>query len=274
MLFKMNRICAIIFGVLLCGALCAGDAPIDVTFYFSKKDPHLAAADKALADAVKELPQLRINRVSIDDPQGYKQLAGEEKRLDINEPGEMTMVFGPIYLTSKGERRYIEQCFAGAMRRLIGQMKGDNSFKGPLPIDVPAYAKEIFGASVELQAKGTAKGDPLVYYQVTREKKPLGWIVDAYHAISCPICSDVQFVLATDANFTITDLRPARDLERWGAKLPAPETAKFVAQFKGRTPASAPLQVDGISGATKTSLAYQAALNEILEELKKRSKNE
>ena len=186
----------------------------------------------------------------------------------------MTLIFGPIYLTSKGDKRYIEQCFAGAMKRLIGQMKGDNSFKGPLQVDLAAYAKEIFGAGVALKNIPGDKDDPISYHRVTRDGKPLGWVVDAYHSIGCPICSDAQFVLATDNNLAIADLRPARELERWGAKLPDAETTKFVAQFKNKTPDAAPLKVDGISGATKTSLAYQATINAVLEALKKRAKNE
>ena len=231
-------------------------------------DVAIAAADAAAP------PQLRIKRVTIDTAEGYRQLAAEEQRLEIKEPGEMTMIFGPIYLTSKGEQRYIEQCFAGAMKRLIGQMKGDNSFKGPLTVDVAAYAKEIFGAGVALKNISGGTEDPIAYHRVTREGKPLGWVVEAYHAIGCPICSDAQFVLATDNKLAITDLRPARELERWGAKLPDADKTKFVAQFKGKTPDAAPLKVDGISGATKTTLAYQATINEVLVELKKRAKNE
>src|SRR5205814_9769242 len=53
--------------------------PIDVLFYFSKRDTHLPATEKALADAVKQMPQIKINRVSIDDKDGYAQFAAEEK---------------------------------------------------------------------------------------------------------------------------------------------------------------------------------------------------
>ena len=99
---------------VLCAGLQAGEPAIDVTFYYSKKDPHLAGAEKALADAVKEMPQLRVNRVSIDDAEGYKQLVTEEKRLEIKDPGEMTMVFGPIFLTSKPRVSF----FSGAWRSI------------------------------------------------------------------------------------------------------------------------------------------------------------
>src|SRR2546423_1590883 len=90
----------------------AEDPPLPpADFYFSGKDPHLAETERVLADAMKLMPQIRINRVPIDDPKGYEAMSKAEKDLGIKEPGEMLMAFGPFYLTSKGERRDIEAYF-------------------------------------------------------------------------------------------------------------------------------------------------------------------
>ncbi len=247
-------------------------APVEVTFFFSTRDKHLAATEKALADAVKQMPQIHINRVSIDDKDGYAQMAAEEKAHGVPAPGEMLMTVGPAYyLTSKGDARDIELYFASMMKRVISPMQGDNGFKQRLAPDVAAYAKLVFGKDAAVTANEAEKANPIVYYPVTIQGRNIGWVVDAYKHIECPICSDSQFLLAADANLSVIDVRPVRELERLASKLPDAETAKFVAQFKGKSPANAPVKVDAISRATRTSFAYQAALNEILEELKKRA---
>lgn len=256
--------------LLLFAAAHAGDAPIDINFYFSNKDKHLPETEKALAEAVKQIPQLRINRVSIDDAEGYKQFKKAENDLGVENPGEMMVTFGPYFLTSKGDRRHIEQCLVGTMQRAIDQMQGKRDFKGRIKADPEAYAIQIFGKSASLEKQPAAEGADITYYKVNRDGKHVGWVADAYKEIKCQICSDTQFLLAANEKATILDVRPVRDLERYGAKLPADETKKFTAQFKTKTPASLPLNIDGISNATKTSFTYQKGINEILEELKKR----
>lgn len=261
---------ALVLSMLISIGACAGDAPIPITFYYSKKDPRLPDTEKALAEAVKQIPQLQIARVSIDDAEGYKQFAQAEKDLGVTNPGEMMVTFGPYYLTSKGERRHIEECLVGTMRRAIDQMKGKNDFKGRVHSDPEAYAAEIFGTTASVEKLPAAEGATVFYYRVTRDGKPAGWVVDAFKKIECPICSDAQFFLAASEKAVILDVRPVRELERFGAKLPADEAKKFVGQFKSKAPDSVPIKVDGISSATKTSFTYQTGINEILEELKKR----
>jgi len=248
------------------------EPPVDVQFYHSKKDPRLAEADKALAAVVKQMPMIRIERVAIDDKDGYKRLAEIERTYDVKEPGEMTMVFGPFVLIDKGEKRDIETYFGPMMKRLIGQMKGDNSFKERVTPNVAAYTETVFGKGATAVEEPDQKGNDIVFYRVKNGGKQVGWIANAYDVIGCPICSSAQFFLAADSNLAIVDVTPIREIERMATKMPEAEVAKFVAQFKGKSPTNPPAKVDAISRATKTSHAFESSIGDIFEELKRRSK--
>lgn len=252
-------------------ALNPNEPPVDVQFYFSAKDPHLAETDRALASVVKQLPMLKIERVPIDDKAGYSRLADVEKMFDVKEPGERTIVFGPFNLIDKGEKRDIELYFGPMMKRLIGQMKGDNSFKDRLAPNVALYAQNVFGKNAAALAEPDQNGNAIKLYRVNSDGKQVGWVADAYDPIGCPICSSAQLLLATDTNLSILDVSPVREIERLATKMPEAEVAKFVAQFKGKSPKNPPAHVDAISRATKTSHAFQAAISEILEDIKKRA---
>ncbi len=65
------------------------------------------------------------------------------------------------------------------------------------------------------------------------------------------------------------DIKPVRDLERYGRKLDDSETTGFLKKFVGNETQSQ-VKPDVITGATKTSTTYERAVNEILDEVKKR----
>ena len=247
------------------------EAIIEVQFFFSKKDPKLDEVDKVLAGVVKQFPMLRIERISIDDKAGYARLSQLEKSLGISKPGDMTIAFGPYFLLSKGDQRDIELYFGAMMKRLIGQMKGDSSFKDRIAPKVADYAKKVFGKEAVATIEPDQKFNANILYRVAKDGKPAGWIADAYDPIGCPICSSAQLLMATDANLAILDVTPVREIERLGTKIPEKEIEEFIDQFKGKTPAKPPVKVDAVSRATKTTKAFIGSVNEVLEELKKRA---
>ena len=244
---------------------------IEVQFFFSKKDSKLEDVDKILAAVVKQFPMLRIEHISIDDKAGYARLTQTEKSLGIVHPGDMTIAFGPYFLLSKGDQRDIELYFAAMMKRLIGQMKGDNSFKDRITPKVADYAKKIFGKEAVATIEPDQKFNANILYKVAKDGKPAGWIADAYDPIGCPICSSAQLLMATDVKLAILDVTPVREIERLGTKIPEKEIEEFIEQFKGKTPAKPPVKVDAVSRATKTTKAFIGSVNEVLEELKKRT---
>ncbi len=260
----------------LCGgsvyAVEAGvkDAAVAVEYYFSNKDHDLAACDKVLADIVKQMPNILIERVCIDDKKGYARLVEEEKRLGISKPGDRTLIFGPYFLLSKGDQKDIETFFCPMMRRIFEQMTGEYAYKKRLLPDVNAYAKSIYGKSAIAKMEPDQKGNAIVYYRVMKEGKFEGWVADAYDPIGCPICSSAQLLVATDPKAAILNVRPARPIERLSTKIPEDEIESYCNQFKGRSPAKLPGKVDGVSRATKSTHAYMESITDILTELGKK----
>lgn len=258
--------------VLLCaGLLAAGEPPpLEATVFYSNDDSNWKAAEKVLDAVVRETPGVTVRKVSIDSDDGYWELHAAEQRLHLIESGDLTLVVGDVALISKGARREVEKCFGPMVRRL----RDPNDGKGRLPVDLDAYAAEVFGKDARLAPAGDAKDDsaPYRYRAVTSGDAKVGWVVDAHRPVICPTCADMQFLLAVALpEIKVLDLRPRRELERYGADIEKDESKLFLAQFKDRTPAAA-APVDVITGATKTCRMYAAAVKEILAALQKREK--
>lgn len=244
--------------------------PVDATVFYSKDDAHWKDAEKILDAVTRELPRVKLEKISIDDPKGYTRLTEVEQSHKVIEPGELTLEFGPFVLISKGERRDVEKYFGPLVRRILDPKAGKGRLKG----DAAAYAGAIFGKDARVEeAPKVAGGDAAldaVWYRVLNGEKNIGWVVDAYWPIACPVCNDTQFMVALQLpDAKVLDVRPVREIERMGLALEPKEGTAFTAQFKNMAP-PAPPKIDGISGATKTASSYQSALARILDEAKKR----
>jgi hypothetical protein len=238
--------------------------PIDAQVYYSKDDPKWPEAEKAVDAAAKRFPRMRFEKISIDTDEGYQKLAAAEKQNLITKTGEITLVMGPLSLTDKGERRDIEKYLEPMIDRILHPEKA----KGKLQADIAAYVKDVFGKDATTEALPAKEQDHTIYYRVKNDGKHAGWAVEAYRHIGCPVCNDAQFMVALDPEFKVIDLRPVRELEIMGRKLDEKETAAFTGQFKGKTADGKEVKVDGISGATKTTHAYEYALTDILKEIR------
>lgn len=240
--------------------------PIDVSVFYSKEDPNWAQSEKTIDAVQKRQPRIKVIKVSIDTPEGYKQLAELEKSLPIREPGELTLVMGPLHLMSKGARRDVENYFESMVRRVLTNDAG----KGRLDVDVKPFAFEHFGKDAKLEEFNPDPQAHIASYTVLKDGKSAGYVVDAYRHIACPLCNDVQFLMAVGLpDLKILDVRPSRAMERYGAHLSEAEVAKYTGQYKGKL-AKETVAVDGVSRATSTSRTYEATVNEILQQLKKR----
>jgi len=142
--------------------------------------------------------------------------------------------------------------------------------KFDLAAETSAFARERFpGGSVEVKRDLEKLGG--IYYRVSRDGSLLGWVVDAYRTIYCPVCHDAQLLVAVAAQpeLKVLGVRPVRALERYGKPLPEARLRPFLGQFEGLKPGS-PRGIDAVSGATKTSLAYEKAVKQVLQVLRDR----
>jgi len=261
----LRRTPLLLLVLLASGNVSAADEPpIDATVFFSKEDPHWPEAEKVIDGVAKKFPRIRITKTSIDDEAGYKQLAAAEERNLIKDSGDLTLIMGPLALTSKGKRRDVETYFEPMVTRLLDP----NAAKGRLKADVPAFVKEVFGADAAAQMLPPEADDNILYFRVQQGGKDVGWVADAFKAIACPVCNDVQTLIATDSEFKVIALKPVRELEKWGAPLDEKTTAGFTAQFKDKLPKDE-IKVDGISSATKTTRAYEYVVSEALKHLQR-----
>ena len=241
--------------------------PLAVTIYYSSEDPSWTAAEKSIDAAAQRFAgKITLEKVSLDVEDGYRRLARVEKEIPIEHPGEVTAVVGRFALTSKGrERRDVEQHLAAVLARMLepGEIKRRRE------ADATAFAREAF-ANPEAQTAKAGEQLGMVYFEVQAGAKPVGWVVEVYRAIHCPVCSDAQFLVAVSPALKVLALKPVRELELWGAPMEPKQAEAFLAQFVGRDPERR-VKVDAVSGATKTSLAYAQAVAEVLSELKRRS---
>jgi hypothetical protein len=256
--------------LLACGFLRAQqpqEAPIDAQLYYSKDDPTWRETEKAVDAVVQKIPRLRIEKISIDTDEGYQKLAAAEKANLFTRHGDITLVMGPIMLSDKEQRRDIETYLEPMLVRLLHPEKA----KGKLQANIAAFEKDVFGDGAVDEKLPATEQENIVYHRVKKVGKDAGWVVEAYSHIGCPVCNDVQFVVAFDSDLKILDLKPVRELERYGRTLDEKETSAFVSQFKGRSAEGKAVQVDGISGATKTSHSYENTLNEVLKGIREKA---
>ncbi len=257
----------------IASSLAAEDAPneepkVGAELFYSEKDAHWAQAKKIIDDIEKKFKTVTLKRINTDTNEGRDTLTDLIKERNLKESGDLVFVFGPFSLVSKGADREVELY----MEPLITRILDPKPAKGRVPANVGDYVKEIFGKTATEETIGTPdKDEKIVYHKVSSGGKQVGWVVDAYHPIKCPICSDVQFLLAVDPDFKTLDIRSMRQLERRGRKLEDAEAAKFLGQFKKQLPTKDDLKVDALSGATKTTVAYEEAMNDIINELKKQA---
>ncbi len=247
----------------------AAPAPLDVSVFFSKDDPYWLKTE-AVIDAVgKAFPRLRIAKISMDDDSGYRQLNEIEKRWRIDPTGDITFAMGPYHLTSQGSRRGIEKYLHAMVVRILTPGK----IKGRKQPDVKKFAVEWFGPGVEVHDAEEAAEAAIRYYRVSSAGKTAGWIADAHQDIRCPVCNDTQFLVALGVpDLNIIEVKPVWPLERMGLILDQKEMDAYLGQFTKAWRPDSNRKVDIVSGATKTSNAYLAALTEILAELGKRVK--
>jgi hypothetical protein len=268
---SLSRIWVIGAAVLLASAACAHaeDAAVEVTVYFKAGDAHWESAQKVVDDVAKKYPRVHVTKINTATESGAQSLREYEQKYNVSEHGDLTVVVNNIVLVSSGDKRVVETSFERAINRIIA---GPASIKGRVTVDIPKYAVEMFGKGALAYIRVDAnEEEELVFFRVKVADKTVGWIVSAYHHIKCPICTDTQFLAAISVPaLALIDIRPVRQIEVRGVDPGAAVVAQFLGQFKNRLAKDGNKDVDVLSGATKTSSAYQDLVNNLLKEVRKR----
>jgi len=260
--------CCLLFLALMASVARTSEEPLAVTVFYSKEDPQWKKTEFVVDSSAKLYGQrVVVEKVSYDDPKGYARLAKIEKELPVDRPGEITAVIGRFPLTSSGKRRDIENYIAPVIARLLA---GEN-FKKRLAAKAAAFAQERFpGGSLQVTRDFEKLGG--IYYRVSRGGTVLGWVVDAYRTIHCPVCYDAQLLVAVSAGQErkVLGLQPVRAFELYGKALPKERLQIYLRQFEGMK-ADTSRRIDAITGATKTSIAYEKAVRSVLQTLRDRT---
>lgn len=100
---------------------------------------------------------------------------------------------------------------------------------------------------------------------------PIGYVYEIQDDLRCPVCNNVRLLVALDAAGEIKEIQALEPLELSGEPMPAEDETRFFRQFTSdRNEASnrpsyvLGENVDGITGATKSSIHIVDALNRLL----------
>jgi hypothetical protein len=245
---------------------------IEVVVYYQPQDSHWSDAQKVIDKVAATFKTAHFTRISTATPAGAAALKDFEEKNKIKEHGDLTVSVAGAIIVSTDDNRLVEKTLEYACTRAVA---GLPAHKGKITANVNAYALEIFGKSVVTTFLERSEGDQDVeYFVVKKDGTTLGWVADAYYHIKCPVCNDTQFMAAVKfPNVMLLDLRPVRPLELRGVPIDAKKVGEFTAQFKNKTTKEGK-DIDGISGATKTSEAYEKLVNELLDHLTQKQKKQ
>ncbi len=244
---------------ILTAAIGAEEPALEATVYYSAEDPRWIEAKAALEAAFAKHPRAKPAYVAIDDPEGYRKLRADEERLKV-QPGDLTVILGAFALTSSGERRDAERYLDSTLDRILSRGAEKVRRKtDPLP-----FARDVFGAEARIGEPEAFAEGAVQLHAVRVGEKLAGFVADAYRAISCPVCNDVQFQAAYGPNGGAPlRIRHVLALERYGKALDAESETGFTKSLLRPGEAARPVSVDAVSGATKTAHAYEALLRVI-----------
>lgn len=239
--------------------------PIDAQFFYELGHPRLAQVEKSIAAVVREFPRLRILRYRLDEENSQRVLKQLAEKWNVQPRGEIILALGPFFLADRGEVREIESYFGPLVRRVLNPEAG----KGRMEAAPAEFARRVFGADVSVQEVVAPSEKGIRYYLVQSGRTRLGYVVDVFRSVYCPLCSDAQFLAAVrPGDWAVLRVRAVRPLERYGKAMAPHEEEAITQRFV--TGGDAQKKADAVTGATKTIRAYEDALQEVLRDLRDR----
>ena len=105
------------------------------------------------------------------------------------------------------------------------------------------------------------------YVVFGRQDNPIGFIYEIQEDLRCSVCNNVRLLVALDGAGEIREIKVLESLELSGEPMPLNDEVKFINQFRlnpSVTPFVLGENVDGITGATESSIHIVDALNRLL----------
>ena len=96
---------------------------------------------------------------------------------------------------------------------------------------------------------------------------PIGYVYELQEDLRCPVCNNVRLLVALNTAGQIREIQALEPLELSGDPMPVAEETMFFKQFTSDHGASSYVlgeNIDGITGATKSSIHIVDALNRLL----------
>ena len=100
-----------------------------------------------------------------------------------------------------------------------------------------------------------------------RQDDPIGYVYEIQEDLRCPVCNNVRLLVALDSADEIREIQALEPLELSGEPLPVEDETRFFAQFKSDLSVTSFVlgeNVDGITGATKSSIHIVDSINKLL----------
>lgn len=94
----------------------------------------------------------------------------------------------------------------------------------------------------------------------------VGYVYEIQEDLKCPVCNNVRMLVALDDLGRIQDIRVLEPLELYGEPLSVEDETRFLRQFKSKRNLHFYVlgeNIDGITGATKSSIHIVDALNRL-----------
>ena len=110
------------------------------------------------------------------------------------------------------------------------------------------------------------------YAVLGRRGDIIGYVYEVQEDLRCPVCNNVRLLVAFNATGEIREIQALEPLELSGDPMPDAEESRFFKQFtadrneasNGQPSFLLSENVDGITGATKSSIHIVDALNRLL----------
>jgi hypothetical protein len=251
--------------VLLLGGE-GGPAPrLSLDVFIQPDHPDVTALRAVSKELRKVHADLPIREHDLATPDGQAAWAKWAGFWDKSSAAPVRITLGP-YLISTEETGGRPSAYLAHWAEHILR---PGAFKERLEADVEGFAREQFGPTcrvvgTEIPVREGVPNTPDVVYGVADGMQIVGWVVAGYRPLGCPVCASADFLAALDPRANrLLALKPVRQLEYLGSAMAQEQAEAFLKQFPAldlADPALLKGEIDVISGATQTSIAYLDAI--------------
>lgn len=182
--------------------------------------------------------------------------------------GTTVVIANIVYLMGTAETDVVGS--APSRYGISNESTGTSNLFPPLDVRTVSEFVSITFPMAESQAHEDFRGyDRYVIFG--GQEDPIGYVYEIQDDLRCPVCNNIRLYVALDAAGEIKEIQALEPLELSGEPLPVEDEIRFLRQFISdrNEPSNGPSyvlgeNVDGITGATKSSIHIVDALNKLL----------